>query len=169
MANAPPTEGYHRALIAVDLSEGSADWVKAALDLGLIGDAETTVLHAFRSLAQFARVRSALNSAEAEVQIEEDRRRAESQLNDFLASAGYAPTRREVRLNVAGEATTINEYASARDSDLIVLGTRQRTGPAKVILGSVAEEVLRTAQRDVLVIPVSRDGEPGIAFRDVPS
>jgi nucleotide-binding universal stress UspA family protein len=34
-----------------------------------------------------------------------------------------------------------------------VLGTRGRSGLAKVFLGSVAEQVLRTAPIDVLAVP----------------
>jgi nucleotide-binding universal stress UspA family protein len=41
--------------------------------------------------------------------------------------------------------------AAERDADLVVLGTHGRTGLGRALLGSVAEKVIRTAGRDVMV------------------
>jgi nucleotide-binding universal stress UspA family protein len=56
-------------------------------------------------------------------------------------------------------APAITTFASERDLDLIVLGTAGRRGVARMFLGSVAEEVVRTAERPVLTIPRKRDGD----------
>jgi nucleotide-binding universal stress UspA family protein len=42
--------------------------------------------------------------------------------------------------------------AAAIDADLIVIGTNNRTGLTRLLLGSVAEEVVRTASCGVLVL-----------------
>lgn len=39
------------------------------------------------------------------------------------------------------------------DVDLLVIGTRGRSGIAKVLLGSVAEEILRIVDVDILAVP----------------
>jgi nucleotide-binding universal stress UspA family protein len=44
------------------------------------------------------------------------------------------------------------DYATANDIDLIVMGTHGRRGVAHLLLGSVAEHVLRTAACPVLTI-----------------
>jgi nucleotide-binding universal stress UspA family protein len=49
-------------------------------------------------------------------------------------------------------ATSIVEYASRLGVDLIVMGSRGRTGIAHVLLGSVAEAVVRTAPCPVLTV-----------------
>ena len=46
--------------------------------------------------------------------------------------------------------TAILEYSQEIDADLIVLGTHGRRGPGRWLLGSVAEEVARRADRAVL-------------------
>jgi nucleotide-binding universal stress UspA family protein len=48
--------------------------------------------------------------------------------------------------------------ASSRDCDLIVLGTRDRTGFDRLRSGSVAEGVTRRAACPVLVVPLAADG-----------
>ena len=49
-------------------------------------------------------------------------------------------------------ADTIVEYAASRGIDLIVMGTHGRTGMAHLLLGSVAERVVRTAPCPVLTV-----------------
>jgi nucleotide-binding universal stress UspA family protein len=47
----------------------------------------------------------------------------------------------------------IIDFATENDIDLIVMGTQGKTGVEHVLLGSVAENVVRSAKRPVLVIP----------------
>jgi universal stress protein A len=53
-------------------------------------------------------------------------------------------------------ATQILRYTEEADIDLIIMGTHGRTGLAHIVMGSVAEHVLRHAARPVLTVP-SRD------------
>ncbi|WP_254768467.1 universal stress protein [Salinilacihabitans rarus] len=57
----------------------------------------------------------------------------------------------------------IREYAVRREIDVIAMGTKGRTGLDRVLLGSVTENVLRTARTPVLAVPpdagVSEPGE----------
>lgn len=46
----------------------------------------------------------------------------------------------------------IESYAADHDADLVVVGTHGRTGVERVLLGSVAERVLRSATRPMLVV-----------------
>jgi nucleotide-binding universal stress UspA family protein len=50
-------------------------------------------------------------------------------------------------------ADEILRYVAGHGIDLIVLGTHGRTGVSRVLLGSVAERVLRAAPCPVLVVP----------------
>lgn len=46
----------------------------------------------------------------------------------------------------------IHEIAKDRDCDLIIMGTHGRRGVARALLGSVAEKVIRTAERPVMAV-----------------
>lgn len=63
-------------------------------------------------------------------------------------------------------ARTIAEYAAERGIDLIVMGTHGRTGIAHVLLGSVAERVVRTAPCPVLTVrqTEARAQRPELAY-----
>ena len=49
-------------------------------------------------------------------------------------------------------AEVIVETAAAQGADLVVLGTHGRTGVGRLLMGSVAEQVLRKATRPVLTV-----------------
>ena len=53
-------------------------------------------------------------------------------------------------------ATEILRYAKSASIDLIVMGTQGRTGLARVVLGSVAEAVVRGAQCPVLTVHAAK-------------
>jgi nucleotide-binding universal stress UspA family protein len=75
-------------------------------------------------------------------------------LADAAAEAGP-----DVPVTVAGiggdPADEILRYASRHPIDLIVVGTQARTGVSRVLVGSVADRVVRGARCPVLVVPVA--------------
>lgn len=75
----------------------------------------------------------------------------------------------------AGVARVLIATAEEIDADLIVMSTHALTGPMRALFGSVADEVVRTAHRGVLLIrhdaPVSDPAHhaPDAAVRGVPT
>jgi nucleotide-binding universal stress UspA family protein len=63
-------------------------------------------------------------------------------------------------------ASEIVRYGRDAGIDLIVMGTHGRTGVERLLLGSVAEKVLRDASSSVLVVKMPR-GVPGVQRADV--
>lgn len=55
---------------------------------------------------------------------------------------------------------TIVDHADERGADLIVMGTHGRRGLRHMLLGSVAEEVVRTSERPVLTVPRRSESRP---------
>jgi nucleotide-binding universal stress UspA family protein len=79
-----------------------------------------------------------------------DREAIERQL---LQIQSTNPAVRITRLLLGGdEATEITAFAEKVHADLIVMGTHGRTGLGRLLMGSVAEEVLRRAPCPVMTI-----------------
>ena len=88
-----------------------------------------------------------------------------SELNRL--GAPEAQVRVEHRLEEGDAATQILRVAQEMGCDLIVLGTHGRTGLGRLLMGSVAEQVLRTASCPVLTVrtpfpPSEAEGAPVI-------
>jgi nucleotide-binding universal stress UspA family protein len=64
-------------------------------------------------------------------------------------------------------AAVILDYAEEHDIDLIVMGTHGRRGVERLLLGSVAEEVVRLSTCPVLTIRASKDPMPRQALRRI--
>jgi nucleotide-binding universal stress UspA family protein len=65
-------------------------------------------------------------------------------------------TLKEAKVKGFSAGQVILDYAQENETDLIVMGTHGRRGPARMFLGSVAEEVIRQADCPVLTLR-SRD------------
>jgi nucleotide-binding universal stress UspA family protein len=58
----------------------------------------------------------------------------------------------EIFIDVKSVIQSVVEYASSNDMDLIVIGTRGRTGLKRLLMGSVANGVARHAHCSVLLV-----------------
>lgn len=80
-----------------------------------------------------------------------------------MAQSGYDPGSVRVKHEVQrGEAAgpAIVRYAERAGIDLIMMGTTGRRGVRRAMLGSVAEEVVRTAPCPVCTVRAADEGEP---------
>jgi nucleotide-binding universal stress UspA family protein len=63
-------------------------------------------------------------------------------------------------LQVGDPAAQIVRYAAEAGTDVIVMGTHGRTGEDRLLMGSVAERVMRDAPCSVLVVKMPRSSQP---------
>lgn len=81
------------------------------------------------------------------------RSRVEAIVEQYLASGGHLDMDRvAVYMSVGAAAERIVALAGAVDADVIVVGTHGRRGLKRIVLGSVAAEVVRRAPCGVFVI-----------------
>jgi nucleotide-binding universal stress UspA family protein len=76
-----------------------------------------------------------------------------AQLTTFVASVDTTGVQVRIRTQPGSPARDILEEAKTVESDLIVLGTHGHTGFDRLVLGSVAEKVLRKASCAVMTVP----------------
>ncbi|WP_052117926.1 universal stress protein [Novosphingobium pentaromativorans] len=153
MANALPAGRYDRVLIATDLSECSERALMEAGRLGLLDCVETLVFHAYDAPARSMMGRAAMTADELNDYIADEEDRAGNELSEFLQRVDLLPSQRFIELIEAPVYEMVRECVRKQKVDLIVMGTHGRTGASKFFLGSVAEEVLRYSDVDVLIVP----------------
>jgi len=153
MVNSEATGGPYRTVLApVDMSAPSANAIKVAQAVGLIGDAQVTLVHAFHPLAKAKMVMAGLDQASIDEYVAGQRRKAFDELAAFLIAhdLGGRGWSRHIEEGRAFE--VIARTADEMKPDLLVIGTHGRSGLMKLLLGSVAEEVLRSLSVDTLVV-----------------
>jgi universal stress protein A len=79
-------------------------------------------------------------------------------LEKLAAPRRQAATFGEVTVEVGDPRDTIIAAADALRADLIVMGTHGRRGLSRVMMGSVAEDVIRHAPCPVLTVRARREG-----------
>jgi universal stress protein A len=149
MREAVMAHHWTKILCPVDYSETSWEALQQAAELTARSHGSLMVLHVFDPLGGLTG--DALIAA-PDVQ-EQLVRESERNLARFRAEAERIAPGRVAGESVAGEAAgEIVRFAQRGAFDLVVMGTHGRTGLRRLVLGSVAEKVVRTAPCSVLVV-----------------
>jgi nucleotide-binding universal stress UspA family protein len=136
---------YEKLLVAVDQSEYSDRAVDVACDLSHLSGAEVLVLHVKRIiLGGSGDLLDAEEESEVGKLLEKDALRFEE--------IGV-PVSVQIRSAELGRtAAQIVQAANEFGADAIVMGSRGRSALSAFVLGSVAQGVLRLAEKRVLVV-----------------
>ena len=86
----------------------------------------------------------------AYVNVEREEKEALEQLHELKPTIDGIEAEYVVKFGIPSQ--QIVEYANENDIDLIVIGTHGRTGIMRVLMGSVAEAVVRKAECPVMAI-----------------
>lgn len=140
--------GHGKWIVAVDFSDPSKRALKIAAELGHACEANLVVAHALSG--PFEGLEPMTDEPFPPV-AHGEKERVEAELLGFVK--GEVEAEVDVHLRVGEPAHAIADSALALDAKLIVMGTHGRTGLAHLLLGSVAERVLRRAPCPVLVVP----------------
>jgi nucleotide-binding universal stress UspA family protein len=147
-----------------DFSERSAQAFQVACALARDADARVVALHVFPPVV------FNFGAGPSVTTLEQERDRLWDQL--LRLQPLYPGVGVEHRLEEGGPAEEILRVAAALPCDLIVMGTHGRTGLGRVLMGSVAEDVLRRAPCPVVTVrapspTTPRPAEPAQAPADV--
>lgn len=151
---------FQKILLPTDFSTLSAVATKYACELAVKLDSELHLLHGLESQVDptTPAFEMGLVGIALPTYIRESKAAAENSLTRVL-DPQWAASRRVVYAVVEGSPKAeIVRYARQQDIDLIVLATHGRTGLSHVFMGSVAENVVRTASCPVLTLRPERHG-----------
>lgn len=169
VANGVPAAPYRRVLLATDLSAGAAAAAETMARLGLDRLGTLAAAHVYPTAAPTLLLRTPVTAGEAEPLRAQERREAAAGLARFLAETGLARARRLVLAGDRPIADLLLDVAGRLRADLLVLATRGKAGLGKRLLGSVAEELLRSAELDLLMVPPGREPSEARAPAGPPS
>lgn len=150
-------------LVARDFSSVSDRAVRYALDLAARTGATLHILHAevLHEDSDDQGQSPAVNLSSFREELREK--------GDVSAEALDAVSIEEVVRRDVSAGPAIMSYAAETGVDLVALGTHGRRGPSRILLGSVAEEVVRRAEQPVLTVRGEEDGHascsPGVIDR----
>ena len=140
-------------LVPTDFSASSGEALEFASKLGREFGARLLLFHAF-AVPEFVDTEHysarGLNPAP-----EEFRKLADHQMRDFLAVHDLSGVNVQTQTRPGAAAEAIREYAVQENADIIITSTNGRTGLKHVLIGSVAEHVVRYARCPVLIVPAS--------------
>jgi universal stress protein A len=140
---------YKKILIAVDLTEQSANVIDRGVALARLTGAEVALLHIVEYVPVEPMGEALLPAVDIEDELLEGARK---RLEDLATRLDLSDTERRVESgNIKSEMVRI---ASEWDADLIVLGSRERHGLA-VMLNLAEDTILHAAPCDVLAVRVS--------------
>jgi nucleotide-binding universal stress UspA family protein len=145
-----------RILVPTDFSETADAALNYAKSLATTLGASLHLVHVFRDPYAVAacapEVYAPVPIEARERAIEDVLKRLAERLDD-IKEPQFQGTR---TILIGMTANQIAGYAEKHDIDLIVMGTHGRRGVAHLLLGSVAEHVVRIATCPVLTVPANR-------------
>lgn len=138
-----------RILCPVDFSETSEHALRYAIDLASRLGADVRLVHAYQ-LPTYALPDGALLARPDFVK--ELTTELQKQLDELVHRYSGHGVDLQGKIVEGLAFSEINRIAEEEDADMIVMGTHGRTGMKHLLLGSVAERVVRTAQLPVLTV-----------------
>lgn len=142
---------YQRILVPVDGSPTSERAVQEALRFAQQQSAQLELVHVLGDV-RLMDANSYINYAEMKEAITSVGNKILTQAQMAAQQSGQAAEVKLLEGSGQSIATAIVEEARQWQADLIVIGTHGRTGFGRVLFGSVAEGVVRTAHIPVLLI-----------------
>jgi nucleotide-binding universal stress UspA family protein len=138
---------FQHLLVPVDFGESMQPGIDLAVGLARKLDARITLLNAF-DLTPF----TTMTPFAPPIDVEPLIAASEKELKGVLAKVTAEWPKSDAVLRRGSPYDVILEVAKVRECDLIVIGTHGRRGVARVLLGSVAEKIVRLSTVPVLTV-----------------
>lgn len=139
---------------ALDFSDATAAVLSAAIGMAQSQNATLHILHVLEPEPSYTAYGMTPEEFPAiQVFQQESQKRAESKLNNAMATAQAALPDVRTELMIGSPLHAIIDYVGKISADLVVIGTHGHGAVAALLIGSVAEGLVRKAICPTLVIP----------------
>jgi nucleotide-binding universal stress UspA family protein len=153
---------FRNVLFATDFSPAAAHAIPYVRKIAKHYDADLVTLHVRPPVAT-----PMIEPGTWPVDIDVAKAQDEQQRDEVLDT--FAGIRTQVLIEVGSIQSCLQAAIEKNNTDLVVIGTRGRTGFGKLLLGSVAEEIFRTVSCPVLTVGPHCDSSRGAGgqFREI--
>ena len=141
---------FKHLLVAIDFSTPSIRALDTALELAVRLGAKLTIVHTVLKVAEGVTMEGG-SGYDVEL-YEKESREAREKIEKMLLDKNSEGVETNVVIESGRAQDQINYIADKTDADMLILGTHGRKGVNKLILGSVAEEVLRDSHLPFLCV-----------------
>lgn len=156
------TATYNKILCATDFSDPSYEGLNAAADLARQFNASLAVIHVITPVPVVPTTPAfAATGIELKHYLDNVEATAREELSRLATRYSSPGLEIGTAIRTGDPASEIVDYAAANRCDLIVLSTHGHSGWKRLVTGSVAEKVVRTADRAVLTIHRSNGDNGG--------
>ncbi len=153
MVNNEAQRRYEKVVVPLDLTEPSANALRAARTMNLIEEDQATLIHAFIPLAKGKMYVAGADQTSMDSYVASERQRKLSELEEFLAANALGNGNWSLRVEEGEPKEIIVRVITEQQPDLLVMGTHGRSGVVKALLGSVTEAAMRSLNVDILAVP----------------
>ena len=145
----------NRILCPVDFSDESKDTLQYAIEFARNSGAEIVLLNVLPSESMYSYDTYVVPMSV----LESTRKSAEEELDKLALKVKSELVNSKIITEIAdgNPADSITESPKRNETDLIIMSSHGRTGISRLLLGSVAELVLREAHCPVMVIKSSKN------------
>lgn len=157
MVNRDDEAPYSGVLAAVDLSEASVHALGTARDLGLLVPGRDAAVHGFVALGESLMYSAGVARERIENHVRVSATQAREAVARFLRDNGFAAISNLLLIEKGTPVEAIEAAIDQLRPDLLVIGTRGHDGPKRILLGSVADAILRRIECDILAVPPASD------------
>lgn len=139
---------FRHILAPIDFHDHSLSALEVAGQLACQNDGEVTLLHV---VPMDEPIGGKMYEDDFKLQAQKDLKRLEELAPQMLAGVRFS-----ILTEIGDPATAIIDTARTRSADAIVMGTHGRKALVRILMGSVAEQVLREATCPVIAVRMEK-------------
>jgi nucleotide-binding universal stress UspA family protein len=148
---AAPFRPFRTVLLATDLTAASSEATERAIELSARLGARLLIVNVMDS--------KRLVGGGSHERIDQARAEREAVLLEVVRTARAAGANAEFLIWTGDPGNSLVAAAEAEHADLLVVGTRGRSGAERMLLGSVSDHLVHHAGCPVLVVRPGKDGD----------
>ncbi len=153
MVNRKADDLYHKTLLAVDLSPISENVLSTAEKFGLLASTECSLAHAFVAVPQDRMAYAGPDRELTPEEVEACRQAVLPDIDKLVSTKTWAKGKPEIILEEGNAIKLVANSVKTTEADVLVIGVQGYGAVKRLLIGSVAKQLLSQVECDILAVP----------------